>query len=567
MANTINVKDLRGFSGNGMDDDTVSFQKCLYKASNNSLTVIIPENTTVRITRNLFLYGNVTIEGKSVNNSIIELDSDLSADRDLGFRVIPHFKEFWINFGIPAFGGELRAWTGQIRNITLRVTANGKCDGTVQSNQESQVVLVEMMKLWDEARGEVIAQFKEYKEQPSLGNMIMLHRAENFVIENCIFDLRPIEHINGGNCIGGGQPTHWYSGSFYPSPALNHGVIRNCKLFGAAYGEPRPFRNSEGKITVNGGGGAAINIGGGQRGDEGFTRSLVIENNYIEGFKDDAIALIACSDCVVQFNYAKGLQSRIGAFSGSNNKFIGNVLERQPGKDGRWYIEESRYPASDFFYCGMIPGQRSRPKNMRFERNFGYLPREAPNPQDAKGNPLRYAFMAIAGAESCEVVDNIFRNDSRQDKLPCILVTAIVDHEGIKGCKNSEGKYYAYKTYAYQPGKVCVRDNIMEGNCPGEIIEKFETQNHLQPGPEVDDPCKPYLADGESDFVGPITYQDNVAGGYDIQSNVSQSINCKTIPTCNKLIIQKPWLRVIALIKDYLPDPMKRLLTQIRPIE
>lgn len=565
MANTISVRDFRGFSGNGIDDDTVAFQKCLYKASDNSLTVIIPENTTVRITRNLFLYGNAIIEGKSVNTSIIELDGDLSADRDLGFRVIPRLKEFWINFGIPAFGGKLTPWTGQIKNITLRVTANGKCDGSAPKDRESKAILVEMMKLWDGARGELIEQFLPYKEQPSLGSVIMLHRAEGFVIENCIFDLRPVKHINGGNCIGGGQPTSWYSGPFYPSPALKGGVIKNCKFFGAAYGEPLPFHGSAGNLTTSGGGGAGINIGGG-KGDERWTRSLVIENNYIEGFRDDAIALAGCSDCVVQYNYAKGLQSRIGSFSGSNNKFVGNILERQPGKDGKWYIEERQYPASDFFYCGMMPGQRIRPKDMRFEGNFAYLPREAPNPQDADGKPLRYAFMAIAGAEKCEVVENIFRNDSRQVKLPCILVTAFVDHTGIDECKNSEGKFYAYKTYAYQPGNVCVRGNIMEGNCPGEIIEKLDSQNHLQPGPQADDPCEPYLADGEPDFVGPITYQDNVAGGYDIQSNVSQSINCKTIPTCNKLIIQKPWLRVIALIKDYLPDPMKRLLTRIRRI-
>ncbi len=60
----------------------------------------------------------------------------------------------------------------------------------------------------------------------------------------------------------------------------------------------------------------------------------LIAGNRIEGFADDAIALIDCRRCVVRDNWVKGIRSRIAAFSGQDITFHSNFLERQAGADG-----------------------------------------------------------------------------------------------------------------------------------------------------------------------------------------------------------------------------------------
>ena len=88
--------------------------------------------------------------------------------------------------------------------------------------------------------------------------------------------------------------------------------------------------------------GAAL---GGEPGDGGAGINLIdasyltVSSNRIEGFRDDGIAMIGCSDSFVTDNWVKGIDS---------------YLERQPGADGIWHTGTS-------FYATFMQSESLRP--------------------------------------------------------------------------------------------------------------------------------------------------------------------------------------------------------------
>jgi hypothetical protein len=317
---------------------------------------------------------------------------------------------YWFNFGVPSKGGTPATWTGRVEGLQFRITPAGV--GTA----------------------------------PYL-HMLQFHKAAGFQVANCCLDVTLVGHAPVAAMVS------QIDGNWCASPGTTHGQIVNNIVLGASHGSPAT------------GGSGGINLIGL---DGGF-----IAGNRIEGFADDAIALIDCWRCVVRDNWVKGVRSRIAAFSGQDITFHSNFLERQAGADGVWVLD------TDFYAAHPAGPSSAAPENIKFIGNTAVLPAAAPG-----GG--RHNFLDLGGVRGCVASSNIFVNDSLQTNPPRLLTWVFTafptwaDPTGI----DPPGKA--------RPYRVVLTNNLLTGSYPGRIEE---------------------AAVLGADLVGPIIYQGNLASG------------------------------------------------------
>ncbi len=326
---------------------------------------------------------------------------------------------YWINFGIPGKGETPDTWTGRVQNLRFVTTSN--------------------------ALG-----LRDYLQ------VVQFHKAHDFAFEECVIDLTALGHAPAAAMVS------QIDGNWCSSPGTSQGRIVNNIVSGQSNGSPAT------------GGSGGINLVGLDRG--------LITGNHIEGFADDAIALIDCRHCVVRDNWIKGVRSRIAAFSGRDITFMANYLERQAGHDGVWVTN------TDFYAAYLAGASSAAPENIKFIGNTAVLPAAA----TGEGY---HNFLDLGGVRGCVASGNIFINDSNQVNLPRLLTwvfTAFptwVDPTG----QDPQGKS--------RPYRVVLTNNLLTGQYPGRIEE---------------------AAVIAADLVGPIVYQGNLAGGYNIIGTNSQ---------------------------------------------
>lgn len=393
-----------GVVGDAIADDSVALDTCLRAASDSGKTVLVKSGMNIRVTTNLFIYGQARLEGENKHQCRITLDAPLPASTFA----------YWINFGIPGKGGTPNTWTGRAQNIQFAVTGN--------------------------ALG----------AHPYL-HVMQFHKAQDFAIEDCVIDVTALGHSPVAAMVS------QIDGNWCPTPSTAQGRIVNNLVLGQSNGNPST------------GGSGGINLIGMKYG--------LIAGNYIEGFADDAIAMINCSHCVVRDNWVKGVRSRVAAFSGSDITFMSNYLERQAGHDGVWV-------ANTDFYAAHLAGLSSAaPENIKFIGNTAILPAAAP---DGSGY---HNLLDLGGVRGCVASGNILINDSHQTNPPRLLTwvfTAFPDWIDPTG-QDPPGKA--------RPYRVMLTNNLMTGQYPGRIEEAA------------------VLA---ADLVGPIIYQGNIASGYNV---------------------------------------------------
>jgi Concanavalin A-like lectin/glucanases superfamily/Pectate lyase superfamily protein len=115
---TINVTSY-GVTGNGTTDDSVAFQSALDAAASQNATLSIPADFTIRVTKNLFIYGTCNIDGAG-DSSIILCDADMDND---------HGREYWISIGISEHkdnSGTQDTFIGTISDLCFKTSSNGK---------------------------------------------------------------------------------------------------------------------------------------------------------------------------------------------------------------------------------------------------------------------------------------------------------------------------------------------------------------------------------------------------------------------------------------------------------
>lgn len=406
LSQRLDVRDF-GVVGDGRADDSLALIACLKQAGDAGRTVFIPAGLNLRVTRNLFIYGQASLVGESRAQSQITLDGDLEA---LGAGL----SAYWVNFGIDGKGGIVRPWTGTVARVQFAITAAG------------------------------------FGTAPAL-HAIQFHCAEDFAFEDCLLDLRPAGHAN---CAAMASQI---DGNWCATPRTARGRIVGNILLGQNNGNPAT------------GGSGGINLVGLDGG--------LIADNRIEGFADDAIAVIDCRRCVIRDNQVKGIRSRIAAFSGRDHTFIANTLERQAGADGVWV-------ASTDFYAAHLAGPASAaPENIKFIGNTAVLPAGA---VDGGGY---HNFLDLGGVRGCVASGNIFVNDSHPPGRTRLLVwvfTAFPEWSDPTG-KDPQGKS--------RPYRIVVAHNLLTGQFGGHVAEAA------------------VLA---GDLVGPIVYEGNLASSYSI---------------------------------------------------
>ncbi len=116
---TLDVTDYNVI-GDGITDDSANFQAALDAAASQNATLLIPEDFTIRVTKNLFIYGECNVVGAGVS-SVILCDADL--DNDFG-------RAYWICVGITNHISEIGASTdsfiGTIENLCIKASSNAK---------------------------------------------------------------------------------------------------------------------------------------------------------------------------------------------------------------------------------------------------------------------------------------------------------------------------------------------------------------------------------------------------------------------------------------------------------
>ncbi|MEW5869163.1 MAG: glycosyl hydrolase family 28-related protein [Chloroflexota bacterium] len=379
-------------------------------ALNNCLKAASDDGKTVFIPSgmNIRVIRNLFIYG---NASIVgenKYQCKITLDGDLEAQGAG-MSAYWVNFGIASKGGMVSAWTGSISNLQFYITAGGLGTG------------------------------------PNL-HAIQFHRAEDFAFENCIIDLRPVGHANCAAMVS------QIDGGWCSSPGAARGRIANNLVFGENNGSPAT------------GGSGGINLVGLKHG--------LIANNRVEGFADDAIAMIDCSHCVVRDNWVKGVRSRVAAFSGSDITFLSNYLERQAGVDGIWVAN------TDFYAAHLAGPYSAAPENIKFIGNTALLPAQA---VDGGGY---HNFLDLGGVRGCVANGNIFICDSNQTNKTRLLTwvfTAFPTWTDPTG-QDPPGKS--------RPYRIMLSNNLLTGQYPGQIEE---------------------AATLASDLVGPILYEGNLA--------------------------------------------------------
>jgi hypothetical protein len=197
----------------------------------------------------------------------------------------------------------------------------------------------------------------------------------------------------------------------------------------------------------------------------------LIAENCVQGFRDDAIAVISCANCVIRDNWAKGIDSRIGSLSGKHNTFINNYLERQPGNDGVWHSPTTFYVTNLASSSGIPP----TPEDIKFIAKTAVLPAGAPD------SGVATEFLLLGGVNGCVVYGNSFINNSNQTKRPHLRLIPQGFDPTLPGDKVS------------RPVSVAIINNIMSGKFPGTI------EDTIGGGP-----------------AGPIIYAGNIASAYTI---------------------------------------------------
>jgi len=226
-------------------------------------------------------------------------------------------------------------------------------------------------------------------------------------------------------------------------------------------------------------GGAGINLSN--------ARFLFIAGNRIKGFNDDAIALISSENCVIQGNWAKGIESRIAVYSGKHNAVIGNYLERQPGADGVWPLATTFYTTA-LADLSNIPSTSPRPEDVKFIGNTAVLPANAPPASEVD-------FLLIGAVDGCLAHGNTFINNSSARRARIRLLQLGTDSDGRLSV----------------PGAVQIANNIMSGENPGTIEEDQNIQT---------------LPAGH--VVGPLIYAGNIASDYEINHPNSFMVSALT---------------------------------------
>ncbi|MCC7357831.1 MAG: right-handed parallel beta-helix repeat-containing protein [Anaerolineales bacterium] len=320
---------------------------------------------------------------------------------------------YWFNCGIPSKGGTPATWTGRITGVQFRITLAGL--GTA----------------------------------PYL-HLLQFHKAAHFELKNCRFDLTPVGHAPVAALVS------QLDGNWCASPGTTHGRIEDNLFLGASHGSPAT------------GGSGGINLVGLDGG--------LIAGNVIEGFADDAIALINCRRCVVRDNWVKGVRSRIAAFSGNDITFLSNRLERQPGADNAWVLD------TDFYTAHPAGPASAAPENIKFIGNTAVLPGAAPS-----GG--WHNFLDLGGVRNCVASGNLFINDSNQVNPPRLLTWVFTAFPGWTDPTGNDPPGKA------RPYRVVLTNNLLTGQYPGRIEEAA------------------VLA---ADLVGPIVYQGNLAGGFNV---------------------------------------------------
>jgi hypothetical protein len=259
------------------------------------------------------------------------------------------------------------------------------------------------------------------------GELITFLAAKGFAFANCVVDQRPVGH-RASNCLRSGFPPESICAAG-PACVPSNGTVVGNMLLGSALG------------AIVGGGGAGINLND--------ARSIVIADNRIEGFADDAIAVISSHGCVVRDNRVRGIRSRIAAFSGADNTFLGNHLERQPGADGVWQ------PATTY-YAAFLADVAARPSFSARAARITFVGNTAVQPANVPAGSEPADFVLLGGVDDCVVHGNLFVNDSADQAGRIRYAPIGLDPDGTPSV----------------PGAVQLTHNVMTGAFPGTIEER-----------------------------------------------------------------------------------------------
>jgi len=137
-----------GVKGDGVSDDTRSFQTALTKCSNYNLTCIIPANKKIRITKPVFIWGKSGLLGEN------------------GAEILPDIQDlkdrYVINLGISNKHKSEKVFSGRIENITFR-PLSGPHDRWLEDRGRTPIAIA--------------------------GRIIQIWRARNASIKNNVFEL------------------------------------------------------------------------------------------------------------------------------------------------------------------------------------------------------------------------------------------------------------------------------------------------------------------------------------------------------------------------------------------
>lgn len=263
-----------GVLGDGTQDDTYPFQRCLDYCSVNGKTAFISDGLTIRTTKNLYIWGSGSLIGANASRCVVELDANPND------TVGKDYERYWFNCGIvgePDLPGSSSAatdiWSGELRNFKFNITSNVNTTGGI--------------------------------------GMVQYHSCYGATTDNVEF-----------NCVArGGQNTTTTIVS-----QLDGNWGETAKLF-----KRYCVLNNTRHILVGkgdeGDGTGGINLVG----PEGWR----ITNNYVNYCSDDALVVIGNNaiNNYIAGNWVAATHGRIGSLGGRDNIFIGNFAKKVTGTD------------------------------------------------------------------------------------------------------------------------------------------------------------------------------------------------------------------------------------------
>lgn len=237
--------------GDGIADDSAGFQAALTDASTDGRALLLG-NRKMRVTDNLYWWGDIDIVGSP--GAEIILDADLGAD-----------DKFWCNAGINAKGVAGTDWTGSLTGVKLSVTGDARCD-----------------------------------------RMLNVHRGENYLIANNVWDLTAAELDYVMSGIAGYNDAAWCS-----APGRRNAYIMRNRVI------------------------AAQRVGG--EGIGHHADGLWTLFNNVHGVGDDMLAHHFSTNVVSIGNRLYGNRGRLGFFSCADVYADGNYIERIAQSDATWF--------------------------------------------------------------------------------------------------------------------------------------------------------------------------------------------------------------------------------------